>query len=1010
MKSILSAVIGATLALSAIEADAQATPGERQVSLTIETDTLASALDKWAQQSGFQIFVQDWEATKKLPARSLKGTFTAQDALEQLLSGTSLTYTWISDKAVSIRKKTQQTVPTALQRTSLEGQQGIPVAKFSGDDAGQPQFVTADSGGGSASEFGNVEEGPHNTGEIEEVLVTGTYIRGTAPVGSPVLVIDREAIKASGRARVEDLFEALPQNFSGSVSEDHTADFRSHNETRGTTIDLRGLGAGTTLILVNGRRQPAGGLEGTFTDISSIPAAAIERIEVLTDGASALYGSDAIGGVVNFILRKDYDGLDATARFGTIGGSAQEVQASIINGIKWDSGSVLLGYQYSDRERLHAADSFYGSKGLDYRSLGGTDFREPYANPGTIFDPVTFLPAFAIPHGQDGRSLTVDQLIPGQNYQDTVNGFDALPEQKLHSAFVTASQRVSERIEVFAEARYGQRDMAQSFGNSAIFVVPDTNPFYVDPFNAGLVVVGYDPREELGLATFVGETDTYSLAAGVTASIADQWRLDAAFSRGKEDNSWEFRNVLNFFTVDAALADPDPATALNVFGDHPQNNPATIDSIRATELGRGVSTVDSVTAILEGPVVHLPAGDLRLAIGADYRDESLKATRTFTGPAMDPFPIPSAVGDLDRDVTAVFAELAIPLLGGDVSAEPRVEVSLAGRYEEYSDFGSAWDPKVGISIQPVSNLRIRGSWGESFRAPAFNQLSPTANPSVSNAFTVVDPRSPSGFTQAIFLNGGNPDIEPETARTWTAGLDLTFDSLPGLSLSSTYFSIDYDNKIRAGGDGADTLVLEDRWVEIITRNPTPEQIQAACNSPGFSGACPQGDVVIIDQRLRNLGGVRARGIDFDFAYNSPLPLGKITIGLGGTRLLTFDQAVSETSPHIDVLDTVGNPLALRARLRAGWSTDQWNINAFVNYSGAYADPATNRDVGAWTTLDASIAYVFDGAGSIGGTTLQLSVINALDKEAPFVDQYFGFDMANASDSGRSLSLTVTKTW
>lgn len=119
MKAILSAVVGATLAVSAIEAGAQATPGERQVALTIGTDTLASALYKWAQQSGFQIFIQDWEAAKNLPARSLKGTFASQDALEQLLSGTSLTYMWISDKVVSIRKRTPQTVPTSLQRSSL---------------------------------------------------------------------------------------------------------------------------------------------------------------------------------------------------------------------------------------------------------------------------------------------------------------------------------------------------------------------------------------------------------------------------------------------------------------------------------------------------------------------------------------------------------------------------------------------------------------------------------------------------------------------------------------------------------------------------------------------------------------------------------------------------------------------------------------------------------------------------------------------------------------------------
>src|SRR5688572_12047582 len=182
MKSILSAVVGATLALAAIEAGAQATPRERQVALTIETESLASALDKWAQQSGFQIFVQDWEAAKNLPARSLKGTFTAQDALEQLLADTPLTYVWINNKAVSIRKKMPHTVPTALQRTGLDGQQSFPIANLAGDDvnggSSQP-YASAEDRGGS----GPPEPGPQFD-PLEDVLVTGTYIRGGIPVGS----------------------------------------------------------------------------------------------------------------------------------------------------------------------------------------------------------------------------------------------------------------------------------------------------------------------------------------------------------------------------------------------------------------------------------------------------------------------------------------------------------------------------------------------------------------------------------------------------------------------------------------------------------------------------------------------------------------------------------------------------------------------------------------------------------------------------------------------------------
>lgn len=307
MKTLLSAVAAATLALAAVEAGADGMLGEQQVALMIESTSLADALDQWAQQSGFQIFVQS-EATKNLTTQPLKGTFTARAALEHLLAGTPLTYVWISEKAVSIRKK-PQTVPAALQRTDIEAHQSNPpLARFSGRDVGSA------SASNSASESGDaalsVREIGANIDDVEELIVTGTHIRGAAPVGSQLIVVDREQLKTSGYGRAQDFLDTLPQNFSGNAGEDWSNDFGAGNLTRGQAVDLRGLGASSTLVLIDGRRQPAGGTQGSFVDISSIPTAAIERIEVLPDGASAIYGSDAIGGVVNFVLRKDYQGIE----------------------------------------------------------------------------------------------------------------------------------------------------------------------------------------------------------------------------------------------------------------------------------------------------------------------------------------------------------------------------------------------------------------------------------------------------------------------------------------------------------------------------------------------------------------------------------------------------------------------------------------------------------------------------------------------------------------------------
>ena len=348
MKSILSAVVAATLALVAIETDAQGTPGERQVSLTIESTTLATALDKWAQQSGFQIFVQDWEATKNITAPSLRGTFAAQAALEQLLEGTALTYVWLNDNAVSIRKKVPQTVPAALQRTGLEGQPSLPVAKFSEDDGGGASIPLVAAAPGS-SEAGSTDLRRRG---VEEVVVTGTHIRGNTATTSPVAVLDRAYIESSGFTTTTGLMQALPQNFASANQTAVAGAF--NNAAQGSSINLRGIGEGTTLTLLNGRRL-APGFNASAADISALPLAAIERVEILLDGASAIYGSDAIGGVVNFVTRQDYKGAETRIRSGWAEG-LQEHTISQMFGHAWSGGNALVALGYYKRDLLHTED------------------------------------------------------------------------------------------------------------------------------------------------------------------------------------------------------------------------------------------------------------------------------------------------------------------------------------------------------------------------------------------------------------------------------------------------------------------------------------------------------------------------------------------------------------------------------------------------------------------------------------------------------------------------------
>src|SRR6185312_2712852 len=204
----------------------------------------------------------------------------------------------------------------------------------------------------------------------------------------------------------------------------------------GLGINLRGLGVGATLVLVDGRRQPLAGLYGAFVDVSAVPSTAIDRIEVIPDGASALYGSDAIAGVVNIILRHEFEGAETVGRYALGDGEGDETLVSQVLGHHWESGHAILDSQYTDRTAISVASRDYVAN-PDRRPQGGGDFRSIDANPGNILDPRTFLPAYAIPQGQNGRSLSVSDLLPGQvNLQSPLLGMDLYPQRTTHSFYL----------------------------------------------------------------------------------------------------------------------------------------------------------------------------------------------------------------------------------------------------------------------------------------------------------------------------------------------------------------------------------------------------------------------------------------------------------------------------------------------------------------------------------------------------------------------------------------------
>jgi outer membrane receptor protein involved in Fe transport len=902
MKSILSAVIGATLALSAIEAGAQATPGERQVSLTIETGTLANALDKWAQQSGFQIFVQDWEATKNLRAPSLNGTFAAQDALEQLLSGTPLTYVWIDAKTVSIRKKPAQTVPTALQRTSLDGQPGIPVEKFSGDDV-RGGAVSQANAGALEDNTGGVERNTR-IDRLEEVIVTGTNIAGTTPSASPLTVYDRERIEQSGATTVEQFVRQIPQNFAvvdaSTVQGSGNSDSGT-NVAFGSGVNMHGLGAGATLVLINGHRASPSGIDGSFVDVSLIPLSAVERIEMLTDGASALYGADAVAGVVNFILRRDFDGAETSLLYGdSADGGATERTIGQTLGTVWDNGSAMITYEYHDQDPLRA----------DQRG---------------------FIPPL------DARRYI-------------------LPDQERHSAFVSAQQQLASNTELLVDGFFGKRDFI------------------------------YDFSTGFGLNHAVGEASQYS--ASLTANhVTDAgWRFGATASFARSDNSQD-----SVFEIE----DLPP-----------------LESSYATRSG-----LMSIDVVGSGKVLSLPGGDLKASIGVSGRRERFDDDTTA---------IPSAGKGLERDVASLYGEVLLPLVSdaNAVAAVRRLEVSLAARYDEYDQFGSSTNPKVGLLWSPLEALSLRGTYATSFRVPTLSQQS-----SAGTSYTVFPLPTLDGDSINTIIIGapGNESLRPEESTSVSAGLDFVPPGVVGLELSMTYYRVHYEDRIAAPPmQSFSPFFEEDVLSPFIDRNPDPQEVERVLALPPEQTFNPfglqPGDIgAIYDGRLQNIGVSKTSGVDLSASFSRDVGAGTLALYLAGNYMFDLSYQATALSSEVDVVDTVFEPLNLRLRGGLAWSAGGWSSGFAVAYSDSYkndlVDPA--QKISSWTTVDAQVAYEVDThrASVLRGLSTTLSIQNLFDRDPPTFDRgsppspgLYGFDPVNASAVGRMVTLSVRKRW
>lgn len=861
---------------------------------------------------------------------------------------------------------------------------------------------------------------------MEQVVVTGTSIRGVASAGAPVIAMDREELVATGLATSSDLARALPQvlNLGADESRLGGAQDGAANATRVSGINLRGIGNEATLLLINGRRLAPAGVIKSLYDPNVIASAAIERLEVVVDGASAIYGSDAVAGVVNIITRKDFEGAETVARYGVADGTSQKIISQNF-GFTWDSGSVFAAYEHNERDHLSGADRDFATN--DRRARGGSDARPTLASPGNIVVGTTRYPLPAGP----GTGLDPAQLTAGTaNRFDEGSFADLLPNQERDSFFLDARQEFG-KLDLWYQGWLSERDFDERVAPaSGQLRVPNTNAFFVAPAALGspaFVNVEYRFLAEDADPRLSGYENAQQNAIGAGYDLGGDWRIEGYANLSKNRGFQRRGAITNGAALTAALASSDPATAFNPFGDgsfNVSNNPALVDLIIANRDTHATSEARDLALKADGPLFSLPGGDVRVAVGLERHDnefsQRLDANNVLASGAITTKNIVNR-----RHNTSIFGEVFVPVVSEEQSIPgiQSLSVSVAGRREEYSDFGSTTDPKIGVIWRPISSLTARATYGTSFRAPSLVDTSEQ----IHNIFiqNLTDPAGPGGITRGIYHNGGRASLKPEEATTWSVGLDWApMGALQGLTASLTYYDVDYSDRIDVVLNTA--LTNASVYGPYVIRRPDASDaagtaafnalVQSFLSNPDLqSPAEPVTNInAIIDGRRANLGSMKQQGIDLKLGYSFNTSFGDWRLGFDAAKILDLTRATAPGLPFVDVLDTYSNPVDLRARASVGWRLNGWSANAYLNYVDSYRNTAIspNVEVDSYKSLDASIVYDFgEERGVLSGVSLSVNGQNILDEDPPVVlNGIVSWDNQNVSPLGRFVSFVLTKRW
>lgn len=855
---------------------------------------------------------------------------------------------------------------------------------------------------GGLALVGGVSEPSYAQGTVlERATITGSNIRRTdQETVAPVEIITREQIERTGLPTIADVIKTIPANLGGSYSESFANSFASG----ASGLSLRGLGQKTTLVLLNGRRTTGYGfaqnLQESFVDFNSIPTSAIERVEILKDGASAIYGSDAIAGVINIILRRDYKGIEAGGSVGFFEG-ANDYRANLVAGfgdLGTDKFNVFGVFDYYKRDGLLLSDTKHGET-RDYRGEdGGRNFQSLTAggtwtsgnNRAAIAECAQwggFVTDYAgaVARGliQPGTNLALN--LPGNTWcgYDINTELSALPEQERFGFLGRGTYDFSATTQAFAEFGWSRVE------NSQVFTPPFFNTTGLTQTAAGLQPFSYNITFGPGVAgnpfganaTFAGNqhwlgtrdqdttSDTYRLLAGLRYS-GWGWDFESALGWSKNEiDQQNFRRMSKSATSAAygVPANPGPG----VFPPNPISTSSPINLHQpSTTLAANQATLITVNRTAESElkfidtkgtteIGKLPGGPIGLAVGAEFRKEELHDNPDPAARNGDVLGQGITATDGDRDNFAMYAELALPLTR-------QLEAQLALRYDHYSDFGSATTPKVGLKYKATPELLFRANWGRGFRAPTLPEISP----SVATFFVQVnDPVLGLSGVQVSGVFAGNPNLNPEKSRATTIG--MVWEPSASFNAALDWYQISWSNQV-ASPSFQDIVDAGDP--NRVIRDPVT------------------GVIVTVLSNYQNLFRTETSGIDMDARWIARTNWGRFTTRFNATYVDSFEEEGVECVGHNGCTNTYPR---WKGYISLDWDSGPWAATARVNYIHSYyqdllvgsfftpQDPRFQTGtyperVPSYTTIDLFGRYNITSMLQVFG-----SIVNITDETPPY---------------------------